>query len=102
MIRPPNTPEQMLGGGSSAQVIYRSDAVPPHHQANFRVFDRLDFLAEVSTPILDAPEKTTLFWGWYSHLTRGYRKRHGLLATAEAADRVAGTDNRAHQEVRCS
>jgi hypothetical protein len=102
MIRPPITPERMLGGASSAQVIYRSDAVHPRHQANFRVFDPLDFLAGVSAHIPDVHEKTTLFWGWYSHWTRGYRKRHGLLATAEAADPVPGTDDRAPLEVRCS
>ena len=32
-----------------------------------RVFDPLDFLAEVSAHIPDAHEKTTLFYGWYSN-----------------------------------
>jgi hypothetical protein len=59
-----------------ARVIYRSDAVPPRHQANFRVFDPLDFLAEVSAHIPDAHEKPTLFYGGYSNRTRGYRKQH--------------------------
>ena len=39
MIRPPITPERMLGEASKVQIIYRSDAVHPRHQANFRVFD---------------------------------------------------------------
>ncbi len=39
MTRPPLTPERIVGGASSAQVIYRSEAVHPRHQANFRVFD---------------------------------------------------------------
>jgi hypothetical protein len=63
MIRPPITPERMLGEASSAQIIYRSDTVHPRHQANFRVFDPLDFLAEVSAHIPDPHEKTTLFHG---------------------------------------
>jgi len=102
MTRPPITPERMLGEASSAQVIYRSDAVHPRHQANFRVFDPLDFLAEVSAHIPDAHEKTTLFYGWYSNRTRGYRNQHGLLANAEAPDPVPGTDHRARLEVRRS
>ncbi len=57
----------MLGEASKAQVIYRSDAVHPRHQANFRVFDPMDFLAEVSAHIPDSHEKTTLFCGWYSN-----------------------------------
>jgi hypothetical protein len=79
MARPPITPGQMLGGADTERIIYRSDAVHPRHQANFRVFDPLDFLAEVSAHIPDAHEKTTLFYGWYSNRTRGYRRQHGLL-----------------------
>ncbi len=73
----------MLGETGKDRIIYRSDAVHPRHQANFRVFDPLDFLAEVSAHLPDAHEKTTLFYGWYSNRTRGYRKRHGLLGEAE-------------------
>ena len=38
------TPGRMLGEASRAQAVYRSDAMPPRHQANFRVFDPLDYL----------------------------------------------------------
>ncbi len=95
MTRPPITPERMLGEASSAQVIYRSEAVHPRHQANFRVFDPLDFLAEVSAHIPDPQEKTTVFYGWYSNRTRGYRKQHGLLAKVEAADPLPSPADRA-------
>lgn len=47
------------------------------------MFDPLDFLAEVSAHIPDAHEKTTLFYGWYSNRTRGYRRQRGLLGDAE-------------------
>jgi hypothetical protein len=92
----------MLGEASNARVIYRSDAIHPRHQANFRVFDPLDFLAEVSAHIPDAHEKTTLFYGWYSNRTRGYRKQHGLLAKGEAPDPLPGPVARAPLEVRRS
>ena len=67
-----------------------------------RVFDPLDFLAEVSAHIPDAHEKTTVFYGWYSNRTRGYRKQHGLLAKGEAADPLPGPADRAPLEVRRS
>jgi hypothetical protein len=102
MARPPITPERMLGEASSARVIYRSDNVHPRHHANFRVFDPLDFLAEVSAHIPDAHEKTTLFYGWYSNRTRGYRRQHGLLGKAERAEPVPDEAARAPLEVRRS
>ncbi len=55
MARPPITPERMLGDADKHQFIYRSDAIHLRHQANFRVFDPLDFLAEVSAHIPDFP-----------------------------------------------
>ena len=102
MTRPPITPERMLGEASSAQIIYRSDIVHPRHQANFRVFDPLDFLAEVSAHIPDAHEKTTLFYGWYSNRTRGYRKQHGLLGSAQPPDPAADEGTQAPLELRRS
>jgi hypothetical protein len=102
MTRPPITPERMLGEASRAQVIYRSDSVHPRHQANFRVFDPVDFLAEVSAHIPDAQEKTTLFYGWYSNRTRGYRKQHGLLGEARVMAPAPGGEARAPLEIRRS
>ncbi len=82
MARPPITPERMLGEGDKDRVIYRSDAVHPRHQANFRVFDPLDFLAEVSAHIPDAHEKTAIYYGWYSNRTRDFCQARGLLVPA--------------------
>lgn len=48
MTRPPITPERMLGEASGAQVIYRSDAIHPRHQANFRSAEPLDWLGALS------------------------------------------------------
>jgi hypothetical protein len=58
-------------------------AVHPRHQANFRVFAPLDFLAEVSARNPDAHEEATLFYGRYSSRTRGYRRQRGLLGEVE-------------------
>jgi hypothetical protein len=100
MTRPPITPERIFGEADKDQIIYRSDAVHPRHQANFRVFDPLDFLAEVSAHIPDAHEKTTLFYGWYSNRTRGYRRQRGLLGQAEAATPTG--EDRAPLDIRRS
>ena len=88
--------------GQNEPRLDQSDIVHPRHQANFRVFDPLDFLAEVSAHIPDPHEKTTVFYGWYSNRTRGYRKRHGLLGKAQTADPVPDTDDRVPLEVRRS
>jgi hypothetical protein len=69
------TSERMLGRENAGQVIYRAKEVHPRHQANFRVFEPLDFLTEVIAHMPDAHEKTTLFYGLYSNRTRGYRKQ---------------------------
>ncbi len=102
MTRPPITPERMLGEADKDRIIYRSDEVHPRHQANFRVFDPLDFLAEVSAHIPDAHEKTTLFYGWYSNRTRGYRKRHGLLGEVRTVEPAPDKDARGPLEMRRS
>lgn len=65
MVRPPITPERMLGEADKDRSSYRSDAAHPRHPASCRAFAPLDFRAEVSAPIPDAHEKTTLFDGWY-------------------------------------
>jgi hypothetical protein len=102
MARPPITPERMLGGADTDRIIYRSGAIHPRHQANFRVFAPLDFLAEVSAHIPDAHEKTTVFYGWYSNRTRGYRKQHGLLEASPSTEAAPAGDARAPLEVRRS
>ena len=61
-----------------------------------------EILGEVSAHIPEPHEKTTLFYGWYSNRTRGYRKRHGLSGKAETADPVPDTDDRVPLEVRRS
>jgi hypothetical protein len=53
----------------------------------------------VSAHVPDAHEKTTLFYGWYSNRTRGYRKRHGLLEEASPADPAADEGTQAPREL---
>ena len=88
MTRTPIVPDRILGDGATPRVIYRSDMIHPRHHANFRAFGPLDFLAELSAHIPDPHEKTTLFYGWYSNRTRGFRRARGLLAQPGPAGRI--------------
>ena len=75
MPRSSITPERMLEVASGVRVVWWSDEIHPRHQASFRVFAPLDLLALGSTHIPDVPEQTTIFPGWWSNRTGGYRNQ---------------------------
>ena len=102
MTRAPIVPDRILGDGATQKVIYRSNVIHPRHQANFRAWDPLDFLAEVSVHIPDAHEKTTIFYGWYSNRTRGFRKRRGLLPPGGSVHQIPRPADEAPLGVRRS
>ncbi len=54
----------------------------------------------MSAHLPDVHEKTTLFSGWYSNRTRGYRKRHGPLGNTQVE--TASAEERAPLEIRRS
>jgi hypothetical protein len=83
-------------------LIYWSNAIHPRHQANFWIFAPLDFLAEVSAHIPDPHEKTTLFYGWYSNRSRGYRKQRRLRGEANTEPPPSEADEQAPLKVRRS
>lgn len=86
-------PTDIRAQDSSARVVYTSDSVHPRHGANFRVFDPLEFIAEVVAHIPDTYEKTSIEYGWYSNRTRGWRKKRGLLlADPPAKDPAVDSD----------
>jgi hypothetical protein len=93
MARPPLTPERMLLADQNDQIIYRANTIHPRHQANFRVFTPPDFLAELSAHIPDPHEKTTLYYGWYSNRSRGYRKQQAPNGGATKSTPVLENDN---------
>ena len=55
---------------------------------------------ELTAHIPDAHEKTTLFYGWYSNRTRGYRRHHGLLGTTPVVKPAPEATDQAPLEVR--
>jgi len=59
-------------------VIYRSDkGVHPGFRANFRIFDAVDFVAEVCGLLPDAWRHETVAYGAYANVVRGRRERMG-------------------------
>ena len=64
MAHPAIVPSRLLGVASAGKVIYTAEAVHPRHHANFRAFDPLDFIAELTSHIPDPHEKTALYYGW--------------------------------------
>ena len=52
---------------------------------NFQVYDPLDFLAAVTAHIPDKGEHLVRYYGWYSSVQRGRRRKLGLEEPAEAA-----------------
>jgi hypothetical protein len=94
LCHPPVVLGRIVAQDSASRVVYKSDTIHPRHAANFRVFDPLEFIAEIVTHIPDAYEKTAIEYGWYSNRTRGFRKEHGLLKadTADKKDPAADSD----------
>lgn len=80
LCHPPVVIGRIVAQDSVSRVVHKSDTIHPRHGANFRVFDPLDFIAEIVAHIPDTYEKTAMAYGWYSNRTRGYRKKHGLLS----------------------
>jgi hypothetical protein len=48
--------------------------------SNFQVYDPLDFLAAVTAHIPDRREHLVRYYGWYSIVQRGKRRKQGLEA----------------------
>ena len=53
--------------------LFAVDRLHPRHGANFRIFDVLDFIAEVVAHIPNTHEKSVIYYGWYSNKARGMR-----------------------------
>ena len=60
-------------------VIYKTKMVKGPNR-NFQVYDPLDFLAAVTAHIPDRREHLVRYYGWYSSVQRGKRRKLGLEA----------------------
>jgi hypothetical protein len=100
LLHPPVVLGRIMSQDSASRVVYKSDTVHPRHGANFRVFDPLEFIAELVAHIPDAYEKTAIEYGWYSNRTRGFRKEHGLLAPDPPAKDPAADSDKASLDAR--
>lgn len=75
---PPSCPKNgdHLSPGQSS-VIYRTKMVKGPNR-NFQVYNPLDFLAAVTAHIPDKGEHLVRYYGWYSSVQRGRRRKLGM------------------------
>jgi hypothetical protein len=63
------------------RVIYRSGRAPhPRHKANFRVFEPVEFVAEVLQHVPDAWRHESIAYGEYANAARAKRRRQDAAA----------------------
>lgn len=87
MVRAPVALSRMrLAQGD--KVVYTANRIHPRHEADFRIFDPLDFIATVVTHIPDPHKKSVIYYGWYSNKQRGMRRKG--VSTADRASTEAG------------
>ena len=79
-------------------VIYRTKMVRGPNR-NFQVYDPLDFLAAVTAHIPDKGEHLVRYYGWYSSVQRGRRRKLGLEEPAVKAPAI-GDDSPSGKEAR--
>jgi hypothetical protein len=61
---------------SDGKVLYKADRYHPKHNAKFRIFDPLEFLAHLALHIPDPNDRLVAFSGWYSNRSRGLRLKN--------------------------
>ncbi len=91
LVHPPIVVGRILTEEKSEQVVYKGDKVHPRHKANFRIFDPLEFIAEVVSHIPNVHEKTAIWYGFYSNKSRGIRKAKEVEASKPGPEGAAGS-----------
>jgi len=62
------------------KVRYEAERFHPKHNANFREFDPLEFLAHLALHIPDPNDRLVASSGWYSNRSRGLEAEEQTLA----------------------
>lgn len=74
IIRAPFSVDKMIYQKETGKVIYRSK-MNPGKKRNFEIFDVLEFLALLSCHIPNKGEQMVRYYGFYSNVMRGKRKK---------------------------
>ena len=81
-------------------VIYRTKMVKGPNR-NFQVYDPLDFLAAVTAHIPDRGEHLVRYYGWYSSVRRGRRRKLGLEEPAACVPAIEDDSLSGKEARRC-
>jgi len=76
LIRAPFSMNKIRDDHAPQSVIYKTKMVPGANR-NFEIFDPLDFLAAVTSHIPNRGEHLVRYYGYYSSVQRGRRRRQG-------------------------
>ena len=79
LIRAPFSVDKIQYSSREGSVIYRTRMVKGPNR-NFQVYEPLDFLAAVRAHIPDRREHLVRYYGWYSSVQRGKRRKQGREA----------------------
>lgn len=76
LIRAPFSMDKIRYDPATQTVIYKTKMVDGPNR-NFEIFDALDFLAAVTSHIPNRSEHLVRYYGYYSSVQRGRRRRQG-------------------------
>ena len=91
---------QKITWSPGRSVIYRTKMVRGPNR-NFQVYDPLDFLAAVTAHIPDKGEHLVRYYGWYSSVQRGRRRKLGLEEPAVEAPVIEDDSPSGKEARRC-
>ena len=86
ILRSPFSQEKMTYWKESQAVLYRSK-MNPVSKKNFEVFPVLDWIAALTTHIPNKGEQLVRYYGYYSNVSSGKRKKRSL----QRRPRLAGS-----------
>lgn len=75
LIRAPFSQEKILSQDASSTLIYQGGKFHPLLQRNFQVFDPLEWIAATTAHIPDKGQHMIRYYGFYSNVSRGKRKK---------------------------
>jgi hypothetical protein len=82
ILRSPFSQEKMIYPGESKTVLYRTK-MKPGIKKNFAVFPVLDWIATLTAHIPNKGEQLVRYYGYYSNVSRGKRKKEEPKEEAE-------------------
>jgi len=94
ILRSPFSLEKMRYQASTGTIIYQSK-MHPVLKRNFEVFSAFDWLAALTAHIPNTGEHLVRYYGWYSNVNRGKRRKEGPSTIEEFSEVIPSAAKRA-------